>query len=72
MLASRVYIFACISALVLLTEELRLHDNSLTGAIEFGDSCPASLVLLSADCNEVECSCCTVCCDDILFDDECI
>jgi len=43
-----------------LLENVTLHNNSLTGAIDFDGSCPS--FELSADCGEVQCDCCTLCC----------
>jgi len=44
-----------------MIEELSLQNNSLTGAIDFGDGCP--LVELSVDCDEVQCACCALYCN---------
>jgi len=47
-----------------MIEELSLQNNSLTGAIDFGDGCP--LVELSVDCDEVQCACCTLYCNSTI------
>ena len=49
-------------------EKLTLHDNDFAGAIP-GEVCllrDSLLSILSADCFEVDCSCCNVCCDEIV------
>lgn len=49
---------------------LLLHDNDLTGHVEYmcGDDAPQGLEVFSADCGgstpEIGCSCCTACCQD--------
>jgi Leucine-rich repeat (LRR) protein len=43
-------------------EELTLHGNSLTGVIDFrGSDSTCVLEVLTADCKETTCSCCTQC-----------
>lgn len=45
---------------------LNIGDNELTGSIPPGLCSSNVTEILVADCMEVECPCCTVCCEDVV------